>query len=184
MLLRPFCNEQVIGGLHGRSWKVWVAAGSACCCGRRARFALCVCSLVQLQAHSCPSSDSRQPVPLACANAASTSSARPSPCCRHTPAHLLTAAPTLHSPGLLQPAAQVYAPSHAAGTVLKRFDSSKLFKLTCSDIVERFHLLVSLSFVLVEDMDNSGESLTETIWQLQCLSKAAHDQRSNSIMQA
>eukprot|EP00891_Asterochloris_glomerata_P007670 jgi/Astpho2/7670/Aster-02552 len=42
------------------------------------------------------------------------------------------------------------------GTVLKRFDSSKLFKLTCSDIVERFHLLVSLSFVLVEDMDNSG----------------------------
>ena len=68
--------------------------------------------------------------------------------------------------------------------MLKRFDSSKLFKLTCSDIVERFHLLVSLSFVLVEDMDNSGESLTETIWQLQCLSKAAHDQRSNSIMQA
>ena len=48
---------------------------------------------------------------------------------------------------------------------MKRFDSSKLFKLTCSDIVERFHLLVSLSFVLVEDMDNSGEGLCKAVWQ-------------------
>ena len=48
---------------------------------------------------------------------------------------------------------------------MKRFDSSKLFKLTCSDIVERFHLLVSLSFVLVEDMDNSGEALFTAVWQ-------------------
>ena len=46
---------------------------------------------------------------------------------------------------------------------MKRFDSSKLFKLTCSDIVERFHLLVSLSFVLVEDMDNSGEISFEAV---------------------
>ena len=49
---------------------------------------------------------------------------------------------------------------------MKRFYSSKLFKLTCSDIVERFHLLVSLSFVLVEDMDNSGESSIGAVCQL------------------
>jgi len=32
---------------------------------------------------------------------------------------------------------------------MKRFDSSKLFKLACQDVVERFHLLISLLFVLV-----------------------------------
>ena len=37
----------------------------------------------------------------------------------------------------------------AAGTVMKRFDSTKLFKLACQDVVERFHLLISLLFVLV-----------------------------------
>ena len=36
-----------------------------------------------------------------------------------------------------------------AGTVMKRFDSSKLFKLACQDVVERFHLLISMLFVLV-----------------------------------
>lgn len=36
-----------------------------------------------------------------------------------------------------------------AGTVMKRFDSTKLFKLACQDVVERFHLLISLMFVLV-----------------------------------
>ncbi len=37
----------------------------------------------------------------------------------------------------------------ATGTVLKKFDSTKLFKLACQDVVERFHLLISLLFVLV-----------------------------------
>ena len=32
---------------------------------------------------------------------------------------------------------------------MKRFDSTKLFKLACQDVVERFHLLISLLFVLV-----------------------------------
>ena len=32
---------------------------------------------------------------------------------------------------------------------MKKFDSSKLFKLACQDVVERFHLLISLLFVLV-----------------------------------
>lgn len=34
---------------------------------------------------------------------------------------------------------------------MKRFDSSKLFKLACQDVVERFHLLISLLFVLVRN---------------------------------
>ena len=32
--------------------------------------------------------------------------------------------------------------SPAAGTVFKRFDSTKLFALTCQDVVERFHLML------------------------------------------
>ena len=32
---------------------------------------------------------------------------------------------------------------------MKRFDSTKLFKLASQDVVERFHLLISLLFVLV-----------------------------------
>ena len=32
---------------------------------------------------------------------------------------------------------------------MKRFDSTKLFKLACQDVVERFHLLISMLFVLV-----------------------------------
>ena len=70
---------------------------------------------------------------------------------------------------------------------MKRFDSSKLFKLTCSDIVERFHLLVSLSFVLVEDMDNSGERSSEPVqqaWQLHSLRAQHSDERISSIRQA
>ncbi|KAL0038272.1 hypothetical protein WJX77_000041 [Trebouxia sp. C0004] len=53
------------------------------------------------------------------------------------------------------------------GTVMKRFDSSKLFKLACQDVVERFHLLISLLFVLVEEMDNSGHWLPnqDLLWQ-------------------
>lgn len=53
------------------------------------------------------------------------------------------------------------------GTVMKRFDSTKLFKLACQDVVERFHLLISLMFVLVEEMDNSGHWLPnqDLLWQ-------------------
>jgi hypothetical protein len=43
-----------------------------------------------------------------------------------------------------------------AGTIFKRFDPAKLFVLVCQDVTERFHLLLSLLFVLVEEMDNSG----------------------------
>jgi len=42
------------------------------------------------------------------------------------------------------------------GTVLKRFDPTKLFTLASQDVVERFHLLVVLSFVLVEEAGGSG----------------------------
>ena len=50
---------------------------------------------------------------------------------------------------------------------MKRFDSSKLFKLASQDVVERFHLLISLLFVLVEEMDNSGNWLPSKplLWQ-------------------
>jgi phosphoribosylaminoimidazole (AIR) synthetase len=41
-----------------------------------------------------------------------------------------------------------------AGTVLKRFDTTKLFALACQDVVERFHLMLILAFVLVEEMSN------------------------------
>lgn len=46
-----------------------------------------------------------------------------------------------------------------AGTVLKRFDASKLFTLACQDMVERFHLLLILAFVLAEEMGSSGHRL-------------------------
>ena len=37
-----------------------------------------------------------------------------------------------------------------AGTIFKRFDPSKLFVLVGQDVTERFHLLLSLCFVVVE----------------------------------
>jgi hypothetical protein len=40
--------------------------------------------------------------------------------------------------------------------VLKRFDATKLYTLACQDVVERFHLLLVLAFVVVEEMGNSG----------------------------
>lgn len=43
-----------------------------------------------------------------------------------------------------------------AGTIFKRFDSNKLFVMTCQDVVERFHLCLSLLFVVAEEMDNSS----------------------------
>lgn len=38
--------------------------------------------------------------------------------------------------------------------MLKRFDTGKLFSLACQDVVERFHLLLILAFVIVEEMGN------------------------------
>ena len=43
-----------------------------------------------------------------------------------------------------------------AGTVLKRFDSGRLFALACSDAVELANLTAVLSFALVEEMAGSG----------------------------
>ncbi len=43
-----------------------------------------------------------------------------------------------------------------AGTIFKRFDPSKLFILVGQDVTERFHLLLTMVFVAVEEMDNSG----------------------------
>lgn len=39
--------------------------------------------------------------------------------------------------------------SLGAGTIFKRFDASKLFVLVGQDVTERFHLALSLLFVLV-----------------------------------
>ena len=36
------------------------------------------------------------------------------------------------------------------GTIFKRFDTNKLFVMTCQDVVERFHLCLSLLFVVAE----------------------------------
>lgn len=44
----------------------------------------------------------------------------------------------------------------SAGTIFKRFDPSKLFILVGQDVTERFHLLLTMVFVAVEEMDNSG----------------------------
>ena len=46
----------------------------------------------------------------------------------------------------------------SAGTVFKRFDPSKLFILVGQDVTERFHLLLTMVFVAVEEMDNNGAS--------------------------
>lgn len=43
------------------------------------------------------------------------------------------------------------------GTVFKRFDSSKLYNLTCQDVTERFHLLTALAFVVAEEMGHSAQ---------------------------
>ncbi|GAB4821944.1 hypothetical protein N2152v2_008990 [Parachlorella kessleri] len=54
------------------------------------------------------------------------------------------------------------------GTVLKRFDSNKLYVLACQDVVERFHLLITLSFVVVEEMGSSGHSSPNRAIVVQC----------------
>jgi len=48
------------------------------------------------------------------------------------------------------------------GTVFKRFDPTKLSILTNQDIVERFHLYIILSFVLVEECTGLGQPLPST----------------------
>lgn len=52
------------------------------------------------------------------------------------------------------------------GTVYKRMDTNKLWSLLCMDIVERFHLVVAMVFVMVEDMDSSSSWVpsTSTVW--------------------
>ena len=55
------------------------------------------------------------------------------------------------------------------GTVFKRYDSTKIFTLTCQDIVERFHLYVIMSFVLVEESVGSGQPLPSPRLVVQCL---------------
>lgn len=54
------------------------------------------------------------------------------------------------------------------GTVLKRFDSNKLYVLACQDVVERFHLLITLSFVVVEEMGSSGQTTPNRAILVQC----------------
>ncbi|EFJ52305.1 hypothetical protein VOLCADRAFT_86592 [Volvox carteri f. nagariensis] len=44
-------------------------------------------------------------------------------------------------------------------TVFKKWDSTRIWALVCADAVERFHLLVVLSFVVVEEMDSAGSWL-------------------------
>ena len=55
------------------------------------------------------------------------------------------------------------------GTVFKRYDPMKIFTLTCQDIVERFHLYVIISFVLVEESVGSGQPLPSPRLVVQCL---------------
>jgi len=45
-----------------------------------------------------------------------------------------------------------------AGTIFKRFDTNKLFVMTCQDVVERFHLCLSLLFVVAEVRDTPPPS--------------------------
>ncbi|KXZ44340.1 hypothetical protein GPECTOR_69g433 [Gonium pectorale] len=41
-------------------------------------------------------------------------------------------------------------------TVFKKWDSTRIWALVCADAVERFHLVVVLSFVVVEEMDSAA----------------------------
>ncbi|KFM29027.1 TAPT1-like protein [Auxenochlorella protothecoides] len=54
------------------------------------------------------------------------------------------------------------------GTVFKRFDAGKLYNLTCQDVVERFHLILILAFVVVEEMGNSGHAAPNAGLLAQC----------------
>ncbi len=49
-----------------------------------------------------------------------------------------------------------------AGTIFKRFDPAKLFVLVGQDVTERFHLLLSLCFVVVEVRQAAATRLSLT----------------------
>lgn len=48
------------------------------------------------------------------------------------------------------------------GTIFKKYDSHKLWALTCQDIVERAHLLAALAFVAAEDMRDRSAGAPDT----------------------
>eukprot|EP00775_Hariotina_reticulata_P010750 gene10750-10906_t len=54
------------------------------------------------------------------------------------------------------------------GNVYKRTDTNKLWMLACMDIVERFHLMLVLCFVVVEDISNSGTWLPSWVTLREC----------------
>ena len=62
----------------------------------------------------------------------------------------------LHTSPLLRLVATCMMLVSCAGTIFKRFDPSKLFILVGQDVTERFHLLLTMAFVAVEEMDNAG----------------------------
>jgi hypothetical protein len=64
-----------------------------------------------------------------------------------------------HCPGWAHPPPFTSSLPAPAGTVLKRFDATKLYTLALQDVVERFHLLLVLGFVMVEEMGNRCASL-------------------------
>ena len=72
------------------------------------------------------------------------------------------------------------------GTVLKRYDPTKLFVLVCQDVVERFHLFVILSFVLVEEMSGTGQPLPSVRLLCQCgyvmLAEAVIDVTKHAVL--
>ena len=55
------------------------------------------------------------------------------------------------------------------GSVLKRFDATRLYTLACQDVVERFHLIAVLLFVVVEEMVNSGQNVPNPRLLRQCV---------------
>ena len=66
-----------------------------------------------------------------------------------------------------------------AGTIFKRFDTNKLFVMTCQDVVERFHLCLSLLFVVAEV---KSQHLKLHILLLKCSSGCpSHHQRKICI---
>lgn len=52
--------------------------------------------------------------------------------------------------------------------MFKRFDPTKLFVLVSQDVIERFHLLIILSFVLVEEASAAGASSPSPRLMAQC----------------
>lgn len=59
------------------------------------------------------------------------------------------------------------------GTVFKRFDTTKLYNLTCQDVVERFHLFAVLAFVVAEEMGHSGHAAPSATLLARCARIAA-----------